>query len=784
MAILESTLAPSSDAYKANRAGMLALISRMRALEERTRAASAGAKDRFHKRGQLLPRERVALVLDPGAPFIELSTLAGYMFDVPDADKSVPGGGVIAGIGFVAGVRCMVSANDSGIDAGALQAYGLDKTLRVQELALENKLPYVQLVESAGANLLRYRVEDFVRGGNIFRNLARLSAAGLPVVTVTHGSSTAGGAYQTGLSDYIVMVRGRTRAFLAGPPLLKAATGEIATEEELGGAEMHTSISGLGDYLAEDDRDALRIARDIMANLEWDRPSPDQTLHRPPRHDPEELLGIMAMDHKRPVDMRQVIARIIDDSDFIEFGANYGPATVCGHARIEGQAIGIITNNGPLDPAGANKATHFIQACCQSRTPLLYLNNTTGYMVGRAYEEAGMIKHGSKMIQAVTSATVPQITIYCGASFGAGNYGMCGRGFHPRFCFSWPNAKTAVMGGEQAAETMAIVTEAAAIRRGKPVEKDKIDQMKAQIIGVFDGQMDVFSTSARVLDDGVIDPRDTRAYWPRCWRSAARPKRASRGACSFRSRGHERRIDETKAVPRHPDRQSRRDRAADHADRAPSRLWRGRGLFGCRPRCTACARRGSGHSHRRGVAGAILSQDRGDHGGRESQRRRRCSSGLRLSGRERRFRPRLPGCGPGVYRAVARSHQGDGQQGRRQDHHAGGGRTLCSRLSRRRSERRGDARGGEEHRISGDDQGRRRRRRSRHAAGHGCRRRSPIRCAARDPRRRARSAIRPSFWSAQFSIRATLKSRCSATRSAMPSISASAIARCSAGIRN
>src|SRR5450631_356230 len=367
MTILESTIAPSSDAYKANRDGMLALIARMRGLEERTRAVSAAAKDRFHKRGQLLPRERVALVLDPGSPFIELSALAGYMFDVPDADKSVPGGGVIAGIGFVSGIRCMVSANDSGIDAGALQPYGLDKTLRVQELALENKLPYLQLVESAGANLLRYRVEDFVRGGNIFRNLALISAAGLPVVTVTHGSSTAGGAYQTGLSDYIVMVRGRTRAFLAGPPLLKAATGEIATEEELGGAEMHTSVSGLGDYLAEDDRDALRIARDIMAKLEWDRPvAAAPATHRPPRHDPEQLLGVMPMDHKRPVDMRQVIARIVDDSDFTEFGGNYGPATVCGHARIEGQAIGIVTNNGPLDPAGANKATHFIQACCQS----------------------------------------------------------------------------------------------------------------------------------------------------------------------------------------------------------------------------------------------------------------------------------------------------------------------------------------------------------------------------------------------------------------------------------
>src|SRR2546429_1387291 len=492
MAIIENTIATGSAGFKANRDGMLALISRLRMLEERTRAASAAAKDRFHKRGQLLPRERVALVLDPGSPFIELMTLTGYMFDVPDADKSIPGGGAIAGIGFVSGIRCMVSASDAGVDAGALQPYGLDKTLRVQELALENKLPYVQLVESAGANLLRYRVEDFIRGGNIFRNLAQLSAAGLPVVTVTHGSSTAGGAYQTGLSDYIVMVRGRTRAFLAGPPLLKAATGEIATEEELGGAEMHTSISGLGDYLAEDDRDGLRIAREIMGKLEWERPRLAQGNFRPSRYDAEELLGIMPMDHKRPVDMRQAIARFIDDSDFTEFSPGYGPATVCGHARIEGQAIGIITNNGPLDVPGANKATHFIQACCQSRTPLLYLNNTTGYMVGKAYEEAGMIKHGSKMIQAVTSATVPQITIYCGASFGAGNYGMCGRGFHPRFCFSWPNAKTAVMGGEQAARTMSIVTEAAANRKGQTVDRAEIEALEQRIIERFDRQMSVF----------------------------------------------------------------------------------------------------------------------------------------------------------------------------------------------------------------------------------------------------------------------------------------------------
>ena len=513
MPAIETKISSSSAAFAANKEAMLDLITRVRTLEDRTRAASGAAKERFAKRGQLLPRERVALLLDPGTPFLEFSTLAGYMLDVPDPEKSVPGGGIIAGIGFVSGVRCMVNASDCGIDAGAMQPMGLDKKLRIQEIALENKLPYVQLVESAGANLLRYRVEDFVRGGNLFRNLARISAAGLPVVTVTHGSSTAGGAYQTGLSDYIVMVRGRTRAFLAGPPLLKAATGEIATEEELGGAEMHTRVSGLGDYLAEDDRDALRIARDIMGKIDWNRSMPQEPLRsfKPPRYDAEDLLGIMPADYKRPVDMREVIARIVDDSDFLEFGENYGSATICGHATIEGYPIGIITNNGPLDPAGANKATHFIQACCQTRTPLLYLNNTTGYIVGRAYEEAGMIKHGSKMIQAVTSASVPQITIYCGASFGAGNYGMCGRGFHPRFCYSWPNAKTAVMGAEQAAGTMAIVAEAAALRRGQPMEPAKLDKMKTQIIDHFEKQMDVFTTSAHVLDDGVIDPRDTRA---------------------------------------------------------------------------------------------------------------------------------------------------------------------------------------------------------------------------------------------------------------------------------
>jgi len=513
MAIIESTISPGSDAFEANLAGMLALIERVRTYQQRSITTSAKSRERFEKRGQLLPRERLALLLDPGTPFLEIGALAGLGLDNPDLDRSVPGGGVIGGIGWVSGVRVMVNASDSGIDAGALQPMGIPKQLRMQELALENKLPYVQLVESAGANLMTYKVEEFVTGGTLFRNLARMSAAGLPVVTVTHGSSTAGGAYQTGLSDYIIMVRGRSRAFLAGPPLLKAATGEIATEEELGGALMHTSISGLGDYLAEDDRDAIRLAREILANIDWQRTMPAEPvrLFKPPRHDAEELLGIMPMDHKRPVDMKQVIARIADDSDFLEFGAGYGSATVVGHIKIEGMPLGIVTNNGPIDPAGAAKATHFIQACCQSRTPILYLNNTTGFMVGRAYEEAGIIKHGSKMIQAVTNATVPQITIYCGASFGAGNYGMCGRGFQPRFCFSWPNAKTAVMGGEQAAQTMVNVTEAAMKRKGGEVDHAKLAELERRIVERFDSQMSVFTTSAHLLDDGVIDPRDTRA---------------------------------------------------------------------------------------------------------------------------------------------------------------------------------------------------------------------------------------------------------------------------------
>ena len=511
MPALESRIVPQSDAYQQNHAALTELVDQLRTLENRTRDKSEASRARFEQRGQLLPRDRLGRLLDAGAPFLELSSLAGFCLDHADPTRSIPGGGFIAGIGWVSGVRAMIIVDYAGIDAGAVQPMGIEKFQRAQAIALEQKLPFIHLVESAGANLLTYRVETFIHGGSGFYWLARLSAAGIPVISVVHGSSTAGGAYMPGLSDYVVMVRDRARAFLAGPPLLKAATGEIATEEELGGAEMHATTSGLAEYLAEDDADALRIARELVAALGWNRdvPAADRT-YAQPRFNAEELLGIALTDHRKPLDMREVIARIVDGSDFLEFKPDYGPGTVTGHAAICGMQVGIITNNGPLDPAGATKVVHFIQACCQSDTPLLYLQNTTGFIVGKQSEQAGMIKHGSKMIQAMANATVPRITVHCGASFGAGNYGMSGRGFFPDFCFSWPNAKTAVMGAEQAAGTMATVMAASMQRKTQTVDHEAIEAMRAKVIDTFERQSGAFTVSGRLLDDGVIDPRDTR----------------------------------------------------------------------------------------------------------------------------------------------------------------------------------------------------------------------------------------------------------------------------------
>ncbi len=507
---------PASEQAQARRAVMVERLQRLREIEQRAAVKSGTSALRFHKRHQLLPRQRVALLLDRGAPWLPLASLAGFLQDGADRDHSVPGGSVVAGIGFVSGVRCMVVASDAGINAGALVPAGLYKVLRVQEIALRERLPFIHLVESAGANLAEYHVETFIRGGALFRNLARLSAAGIPVITVQHGSGTAGGAYMPGLSDIVIMVEGRSRAFLAGPPLLKAATGEVATEEELGGAQMHATVSGLGEYLARDDRDALGMARRVVAELDWDAGrAPARGFTEPP-WPAEDLLGLMPPHHREPVDMREVAARLADGGELLEFKSGCGMATVCLQAHIHGHAVGIITNNGPIDIAGANRATHFIQWMCQLGHPIVYLQNTTGYMVGKDMEQGGMIKHGSKMIQAITSATVPQITIQCGASFGAGNYGMCGRAYEPHFLFTWPSAITAVMGGEQAAGTMRIVTEAALARQGKPVDEAALQKRFDQIVAIFERQQDPFTTSGLLLDDGVIDPRDTRAVLGFC----------------------------------------------------------------------------------------------------------------------------------------------------------------------------------------------------------------------------------------------------------------------------
>jgi geranyl-CoA carboxylase beta subunit len=511
MPVIESNIDFGSEAFRANREQMLALIGEFRALEQKVRDVSNSKRERFRARKQLLPRERVALVVEPGAPWLELSTLAGFRMHDDDGAEGIQGGGGIAGIGYVSGIRCIVSANDSAIKGGTSTPMGVKKHLRIQQIALENKLPTVRLVESGGANLL-YQAEMFVEGGRGFANQARLSAAGIPQVTVVHGSSTAGGAYLPGLSDYVVLVRGRAKVFLAGPPLLRAATGEIATDEELGGADMHATVSGLGEYLAEDDADGIRIAREIMAKLPWNAqlPPAQPKSYKEPRHSPEELAGAVPIDYRQPYDVREIVARVVDDSDFLDFKSGYGIHTVCGHAEIEGHAVGLIGNNGPIDADGAAKAAQFIQLCCQANVPIVYLQNTTGYMVGREAEQKGIIKHGSKMIQAVANATVPQLTIHVGASFGAGNYGMCGRAYDPRFIFAWPSNHVAVMGGEQAAKVMAIVTEEKLKREGKPVDMAKLDAMEDAIIKRMEGESTALYATARLWDDWLIDPRDTR----------------------------------------------------------------------------------------------------------------------------------------------------------------------------------------------------------------------------------------------------------------------------------
>jgi len=517
MPAIHSDIDTNSESFQSNRTSMLELIDQFRGMEQRVRETSNSKKEKFEKRGQLLPRERIALLLDKGAPFLQLSTLAGLGMHDDDGKKDILGGGMIAGIGYVNGVRCMIKASDSAIKGGTIAPMGLEKNLRAQEIVLKNKLPVINLVESGGANLL-YQSEIFVKGGTGFANQARMSAAGIPQITVVHGSSTAGGAYQPGLSDYVIMVRGGAKVFLAGPPLLKAATGEIATDEELGGAEMHSTISGVSEYLAENDADGIRIAREIVGNLPWNENGPNfpQKEYVDPLYDIEELLGVVPTDYRKPYDVREVIARIVDGSEFLDFKELYGTHTICGHAKIEGQSVGIIGNNGPIDADGATKAAQFIQLCCQSGTPILFLQNTTGFMVGSEAEQAGIVKHGSKMIQAVTNATVPKLTLHIGASFGAGNYGMCGRSFDPRFIFAWPNNRIAVMGGEQAAKVMSIVTEEKFKRMGQEPDHDALEKMEQGIIKRMDKESEALFATARLWDDGLIDPRDTRKILSYC----------------------------------------------------------------------------------------------------------------------------------------------------------------------------------------------------------------------------------------------------------------------------
>ncbi|NJK32675.1 MAG: acyl-CoA carboxylase subunit beta [Deltaproteobacteria bacterium] len=515
MPILDSKLDTRSDGFQRNRAEMLALIEGFRALEAKVREHGDKARGKFSERGQLLPRERVQRLLDPGSPFLELSTLAGYKMHDDNGRGDTLGGGNIVGIGFVAGVRCLVSANDSAIKGGSVAPMGLQKSLRAQRIALENKLPVLGLVESGGANL-NYQSEIFVEGGKIFCNMARLSAAGIPQITVVHGSSTAGGAYLPGLSDYVIMVRGRAKVFLAGPPLVKAAIGEDASEEELGGAEMHASTSGLAEYVAEDDAHGIRIARELVASLQWNEGLPlgfspnAPRSFEPPRYDIDELCGLVPPDPRHPWDVRELIARLVDGSEFLEFKALWGSDTICGHAAIEGHTCGIVANAGPIMPEGSCKAAQFIQLCCQADIPILYLQNTTGYMVGTEVEQRGAIKHGAKMIQAVANATVPQITLMIGGGYGAGNYGMCGRAFDPRFIFAWPNSKVAVMGGEQAGMVMEIITRAKFARMGMPVVEDNFKRMKDELVRKLEAESTALFATARLWDDGIIDPRDSR----------------------------------------------------------------------------------------------------------------------------------------------------------------------------------------------------------------------------------------------------------------------------------
>ncbi len=517
---LRSPVDTTSESFGRNRADMLEQLDVIdRLLDEAEAGGGPGAIDRLRSRGKLPIRERIANILDPDSPFLEISALAGYGSDY------ALGGGMVVGIGVIAGVECVVMGNDPSVLGGALTPYAAKKWSRAIEIARDNRIPYVSLVESAGADLRvnpggrgpRVQTTHFAETGRQFYEMIELSKLGVPTVCVVFGSSTAGGAYQPGLSDYVIVIKEQSKVFLAGPPLVRMATGEQSDDETLGGARLHADVSGLGDYFAEDEMDAIRICREVVSHLNWRKQGPAPSLPPDePVHDPGELLGLVSRDLREPVDVRDVLARVVDGSRFEEFKARYGPTLVCGWASIHGRPVGVLGNNGVLYTESAEKATHFIQLCNQVDVPLLFLQNITGYMVGRDFEAAGIIKKGSQMLNAVANSTVPHLTVIIGSSYGAGTYGMSGRAFGNRFTFLWPSAKIAVMGPKQIAGVMSQVRRGQAARKGLLFDEEEDAKLVAAVEEVQEkGSLALVATGA-ISDDGVIDPRDTRTVLGMC----------------------------------------------------------------------------------------------------------------------------------------------------------------------------------------------------------------------------------------------------------------------------
>ncbi|AWI52375.1 methylcrotonoyl-CoA carboxylase [Aquabacterium olei] len=515
MPVLDTQLNPRSEGFKVNARAMQALVDDLDAhLARVAQGGGAEARARHLARGKLLPRDRIGQLLDGNAPFLEVAPLAALGV----YDGAAPGAGVVAGIGRIHGVECMVVANDATVKGGTYFPLTVKKHLRAQEIAEANRLPCVYLVDSGGAHLPHQDevFPDRDHFGRIFYNQARMSAAGIPQIAVVMGSCTAGGAYVPAMCDETIIVREQGTIFLGGPPLVRAATGEVVTAEELGGGDVHTRLSGVADHLADDDRHALLLARQCVARLNH-RKQPDLVLRppRPPRHDPTELMGLIPLDEqgqtaRQAFEVRELIARLVDDSEFDEFKARYGSTLVTGFAHIEGMPVGILANQGILFAESAQKGAHFIEVCCQRRIPLVFLQNITGFMVGRQYEHQGIARAGAKLVTAVACAEVPKFTVVIGGSFGAGNYGMCGRAYNPRFLWMWPNARISVMGGEQAASVLATVRRDALQAQGMNWSEDEEAAFKVPIRAQYETQGHPYHAAARLWDDGIIRPTDTR----------------------------------------------------------------------------------------------------------------------------------------------------------------------------------------------------------------------------------------------------------------------------------